>query len=32
VDARFGFGGRGPGGWFGEFVGGQFARRSPPRA
>jgi hypothetical protein len=30
--ARFGSRGRGYGGWAGEFVGGQFARRSPPRA
>jgi hypothetical protein len=30
--ARFGSVGRGSGGWAGEFVGGQFARRSPPRA
>jgi hypothetical protein len=30
--ARFGSGGRGSGGWAGEFPGGQFARRSPPRA
>jgi hypothetical protein len=35
--ARFGSGGRGSGGhgsggWAGEFAGGQFARRSPPRA
>jgi hypothetical protein len=30
--ARFGSGGSGSGGWAGEFVGGQFARRSPPRA
>jgi hypothetical protein len=30
--ARFGSGGRGSGGWDGEFTGGQFARRSPPRA
>jgi hypothetical protein len=29
---RFGSGGRGSGGWVGEFAGGQFARRSPPRA
>jgi hypothetical protein len=29
---RFGSGGRGSGGWAGEFAGGQFARRSPPRA
>jgi hypothetical protein len=32
TDARFGSGGRGSGGWAGEFAGGQFARRSPPRA
>jgi hypothetical protein len=32
IDARFGSGGRGSGGWSGEFVGGQFVRRSPPRA
>jgi hypothetical protein len=30
--ARLGFGGRGSGGWAGVFAGGQFARRSPPRA
>jgi hypothetical protein len=30
--ARFGSGSRGSGGWAGEFAGGQFARRSPPRA
>jgi hypothetical protein len=30
--ARFLSGGRGSGGWAGEFAGGQFARRSPPRA
>jgi hypothetical protein len=30
TSARFGFGGRGSGGWAGEFAGGQFARRSPP--
>jgi hypothetical protein len=30
--ARFSSGGRGSGGWAGEFAGGQFARRSPPRA
>jgi hypothetical protein len=30
--ARFVSGGRGFGGWAGEFAGGQFARRSPPRA
>jgi hypothetical protein len=29
---RFGSGGRGSGGWAGEFAGGQFARHSPPRA
>jgi hypothetical protein len=29
---RFGSGGRGSGGWAGEFAGGQCARRSPPRA
>jgi hypothetical protein len=29
---RFGFGGRGSGGWAGEFAGGQVAWRSPPRA
>jgi hypothetical protein len=28
-ESRFGLGGRGFGGWFGEFAGGQFARRSP---
>jgi hypothetical protein len=32
VDARFGSGCRGSGGWHGEFVGGQFARHSPPHA
>jgi hypothetical protein len=32
TDAKFGSGGRGSGGWSGEFVGGQFARHSPPRA
>jgi hypothetical protein len=32
TDARFGSGGRGSGGWAGEFAGGQFARRSPPHA
>jgi hypothetical protein len=32
TDARFGSGGHGSGGWSGEFAGGQFARRSPPRA
>jgi hypothetical protein len=31
-DARFGSGGRGSGGWYGKSVGGQFARRPPPRA
>jgi hypothetical protein len=30
--ARFVSGGRGSGGWVGEFAGGQFARRSPPHA
>jgi hypothetical protein len=30
--ARFGSGGCGSGGWAGEFAGGQFARRSLPRA
>jgi hypothetical protein len=30
--AKFGSGGRGSGGWVGEFAGGQLARRSPPRA
>jgi hypothetical protein len=30
--ARFGSGCHGSGGWVGEFAGGQFARRSPPRA
>jgi hypothetical protein len=30
--SHFGSGGRGFGGWSREFVGGQFARRSPPRA
>jgi hypothetical protein len=30
--ARFGSGGRGFGGWAGEFAGGQFARCSPPLA
>jgi hypothetical protein len=29
--ARFGSGGRGYGGWGGEFAGGLFARRFPPR-
>jgi hypothetical protein len=28
-ESRFGSGSRGSGGWSGEFVGGQFARRSP---
>jgi hypothetical protein len=32
TDDRFGSGGRGSGGWSGKFVGGQFARRSLPRA
>jgi hypothetical protein len=32
TNARFGSGGRGSGGWSGKFAGGQFARRSPPRA
>jgi hypothetical protein len=32
TDARFGSGGRGSGGWSKESAGGQFARRSPPRA
>jgi hypothetical protein len=32
TSARFVFGGCGSGGWAGEFAGGQFARRSPPRA
>jgi hypothetical protein len=31
-ESRFVAGGRGSGGWSGEFPGGQFARRSPPRA
>jgi hypothetical protein len=30
--ARFVSEGRGSSGWAGEFVGGQFARHSPPRA
>jgi hypothetical protein len=30
--ATIGSGGRGSGGWAGEFAGGQFARCSPPRA
>jgi hypothetical protein len=32
TSARFGSGGRGSGGWAGEFAGGQFARHSPPCA
>jgi hypothetical protein len=32
TNARFGSGGRGSSGWSGKFVGGQFARCSPPRA
>jgi hypothetical protein len=32
TDARFVSGGRGSGGWSGEFAGGQFARHSSPRA
>jgi hypothetical protein len=32
TDAKFGSGGHGSGGWYGEFADGQFARRSPPRA
>jgi hypothetical protein len=28
-ESRFGSGGRGSGGWSGEFAGSQFARRSP---
>jgi hypothetical protein len=32
IGARFGSGVRGSGGWAGEFVGGQFARHSPPHA
>jgi hypothetical protein len=32
TDAMFGSGGRGSGGWSGEFADGQFARRSPPHA
>jgi hypothetical protein len=32
TSGRFGSGGRGSGGWAGEFAGGQFARCSPPRA
>jgi hypothetical protein len=31
-ESQFGSGGRGSGGWSGEFLGGQFARRCPPRA
>jgi hypothetical protein len=31
-ESRFVSGGRGSGGWSGESVGGQFAKRSPPRA
>jgi hypothetical protein len=31
-ESRFVAEGRGSGCWYGEFVGGQFARRSPPRA
>jgi hypothetical protein len=31
TDARFGYGGRGSGGWSREFAGGQFARCSPTR-
>jgi hypothetical protein len=31
-ESRFVAGGRGSRGWSGEFAGGQFARRSPPRA
>jgi hypothetical protein len=31
-ESQFVAGGRGSGGWSGEFAGGQFARRSPPRA
>jgi hypothetical protein len=30
-ESRFGSGGRGSGGWSGEFTGGEFAGRSPPR-
>jgi hypothetical protein len=30
--AKLGSGGRGSSGWSGKFAGGQFARRSPPRA
>jgi hypothetical protein len=32
TDARFGSSGHGSSGSYGEFAGGQFARRSPPRA
>jgi hypothetical protein len=32
IDAKFGSGGRGSGGWTGVFADGQFASRSPPRA
>jgi hypothetical protein len=32
TDAKFGSGGRGSGGWSGEFADGQFARRSPSHA
>jgi hypothetical protein len=32
TSARFGVGGRGSGGWFGELAGGHLSRRSPPRA
>jgi hypothetical protein len=32
ISARIGSGGRGSGGWAREFAGGQFDRRSPPRA
>jgi hypothetical protein len=32
IGARFGSGGRGSGGWAGEYAGGQFARHSPRRA
>jgi hypothetical protein len=31
-ESRYGSGGRGFGGWSGEFAGGQFARHSPPRS
>jgi hypothetical protein len=30
-ESRFVAGGRGSGGWFGEFAGGEFAGRLPPR-